>query len=99
MFVVVFKVLLLYIQGSYADIASYMIMTQCSLDDLNSRLAKTVNEYYFRPNIMVKGTTIPFEEDEWDWMKIGDDAVLRSFKPCTRYITYLNRIIKRNYYL
>lgn len=63
-----------------------MVMTQASLDDINSLLDDHVTMYNFRPNILVKGTKEPFEEDKWDWLKIGDDIVLRSFKYCTRYI-------------
>lgn len=63
--------------------ASYLIMTLSSLDDLNQRLAEPVTDYHFRPNIVIKGTK-PYEEDSWDWIKIGEETVFRGFKPCTR---------------
>ncbi|XP_046672219.1 mitochondrial amidoxime reducing component 2-like [Homalodisca vitripennis] len=70
--------------GAYSDIASYMLMGEESLKDLNNRLAKPVSHINFRPNILVKGSPA-FSEDCWDWIKIGDN-VFRGFKYCTRCI-------------
>uniref|UniRef100_A0A1B6CDJ7 MOSC domain-containing protein n=2 Tax=Clastoptera arizonana TaxID=38151 RepID=A0A1B6CDJ7_9HEMI len=77
--------------GTYSDYASYMILSETSLGELNSRLDIPVKEGQFRPNIVVKGVEKPHEEDEWDWVKVGDDVILRSCKLCTRcLITTVN---------
>lgn len=36
-------------------------------------------------NFVIKGATTAYEEDKWDWVKIGD-VVMRNIKPCTRCI-------------
>lgn len=72
--------------GKYSDVASYMLLGQSSVDDLNSRLKTPVTEQNFRPNLVVKGSK-PYAEDSWDWVKIGD-AVFRSFK-CTARCTVI----------
>lgn len=68
--------------GAFSDIASYMMLSKASVDDLNKRLNTPVTERNFRPNIIVKGCK-PYAEDSWEWVKIGE-AVFRSFKPTTR---------------
>lgn len=41
----------------------------------------------FRHNIVVDGPDLePYDEDTWDWIKVGDDVVLRNVKDCTRCI-------------
>uniref|UniRef100_A0A8D8Q0N4 Mitochondrial amidoxime-reducing component 1 n=1 Tax=Cacopsylla melanoneura TaxID=428564 RepID=A0A8D8Q0N4_9HEMI len=72
--------------GRYSDIASYMIVNEESVNDLNTRVPceEKFTSHYFRPNIVVKDC-IPYEEDTWDWIKIGD-AIFRVVKPCTRCI-------------
>lgn len=72
--------------GRFSDITSYMIVNEESVNDLNTRVTcgEKFTSYHFRPNIVVKNC-IPYEEDTWDWMKIGD-AIFRVVKPCTRCI-------------
>lgn len=60
------------------------MITEASLAELNSRLEEPVTAQQFRMNFVVKGSTA-FEEDKWDWVKIGD-VILRNVKPCTRCI-------------
>lgn len=52
--------------------------------DLNSRLDEPVTPQQFRMNFVVKGATA-YEEDKWDWVKIGN-VILRNIRPCTRCI-------------
>lgn len=73
-----------FLQGLYTDLTSFMLMNKSSVDDLNTKLNDKVNHRYFRPNILVDGDNIPpFDEDNWEWIKIGH-VVFRSVKPCTR---------------
>lgn len=60
-------------------------MTESSLGELNKKLTKSVTALQFRPNIVVSGTD-PFIEDNWEWIKIGENVVIRNVKPCPRYV-------------
>ncbi|CAL1685336.1 unnamed protein product [Lasius platythorax] len=70
--------------GAYPDETSYSLMNEASLTDLNSRLEEPVTAQQFRMNFVVKGATA-FEEDKWDWVKIGN-VIMRNIRPCTRCI-------------
>lgn len=80
-----FKKLLNADAGALHDATGYMLINQASMDDLNSRIDHIVKPLQFRPNIVVKGPA-PFEEDNWNWVRIGDSVVFRNVKPCTRYV-------------
>ncbi|XP_069697221.1 mitochondrial amidoxime reducing component 2-like [Periplaneta americana] len=72
--------------GAFADLVSFMLISESSLEDLKKRLPthlQTIPPKQFRPNLVVKGTK-PYEEDDWDWVKIGEHIVMRGVKPCTR---------------
>ncbi|XP_067015847.2 mitochondrial amidoxime-reducing component 1 isoform X2 [Anabrus simplex] len=74
--------------GAYADLASYMLMTEESVQELKDRVGSKVpalSPLWFRPNFVMRGSE-PFAEDNWDWIRIGDDVILRNIKPCTRCI-------------
>lgn len=60
-----------------------MMMNTSSLNDLNSKLDHTVGALQFRPNFMVNGPSA-FAEDNWKWVRIGDNVVFRNVKPCLR---------------
>ncbi|XP_071523615.1 mitochondrial amidoxime-reducing component 1-like [Panulirus ornatus] len=68
----------------YADTCAYLVTSQSSLKDLNSRLEDPVTMANFRANITVRGAP-PFDEDDWTYLKIGQ-VVLRKLKPCERCI-------------
>lgn len=70
--------------GAYPDESSYSLMNEASLTDLNNRLDEPVTSQQFRMNFVVKGAT-PYEEDKWDWVKIGN-VIFRNIRPCTRCI-------------
>ena len=78
-----------YAQGadivSFADGFPLLLISQPSLDDLNSRLAKPVPMNRFRPNIVVSGCG-PYAEDRWNTIRIGQLA-FRVVKPCSRCVT------------
>lgn len=70
--------------GAYPDATSYCLINESSITDLNTRLDEPVTPQHFRPNFVVKGAVM-YEEDSWDWVKIGD-VIFRNVKPCTRCI-------------
>jgi uncharacterized protein YcbX len=70
---------------SLADGFPLLLISQASLDDLNSRLAHPVPMNRFRPNIVVNESGA-FDEDGWKKIRIGD-LVLRIVKPCSRCVT------------
>lgn len=53
------------------DGSPLLLIGQPSLDDLNRRLDRPVPMNRFRPNVVVQGTA-PYEEDEWESIRIGD---------------------------
>lgn len=69
---------------SFADGMPYLLISQASLDDLNSRLQEPVSMDRFRPNIVIAGGTA-FQEDEWDVVQIGN-ARFKITKPCARCV-------------
>jgi uncharacterized protein YcbX len=69
---------------SFADGFPYLVISQASLDDLNSRLSEPVNMARFRPNFVITGTE-PFAEDAWKSFMIGN-ATFNIVKPCARCV-------------
>jgi uncharacterized protein len=66
----------------FADGYPILIISEESLQDLNSRLETPLPMNRFRPNIVVKGCN-PFAEDSWNRIQIGD-VKLAIVKPCAR---------------
>ncbi|MCF2489426.1 MOSC domain-containing protein [Dyadobacter sp. CY347] len=69
---------------SFADDFPCLLISQASLDDLNSRLSQSVEMKRFRPNFVISGTT-PYEEDLWKGITIGDTR-FEVAKPCERCV-------------
>jgi uncharacterized protein YcbX/ferredoxin len=73
---------------AFADGYPLLLISQASLDDLNQRLVannqKTVSMTQFRPNIVVDNC-LPFAEDGWQYIRIGD-IEFKVSKPCERCI-------------
>lgn len=69
---------------SFADAMPFLLISQASLDELNRRLKHQVAMDRFRPNLVVSGTD-PFEEDQWDVIKVGS-VRFKIVKPCARCI-------------
>uniref|UniRef100_A0A1L8E041 Putative mitochondrial amidoxime reducing component 2 n=1 Tax=Nyssomyia neivai TaxID=330878 RepID=A0A1L8E041_9DIPT len=82
----IFKDLTKIDSGALHDATSYMMMNEASVTELNTRLKDSVTPLQFRPNFLVKGPTTAFEEDNWKWIKIGNDVVFRNVKLCGRCI-------------
>lgn len=72
-------------QTGFADGYPLLLISQASLDDLNTRLAEPLPMNRFRPNLVVSGTT-PYAEDTWKQIRMGE-VVLDIVKPCARCVT------------
>jgi len=66
----------------FADGYPILLISEESLNDLNSRLESPIPMNRFRPNIVVKGCE-PYAEDTWNKIRIGD-VELAVVKPCAR---------------
>lgn len=70
--------------NQFSDRFPWLLTSQASLDELNSRLQQPLPMNRFRPNIVVAGLP-PFAEDTvLDF--IAGDMALRVSKPCTRCV-------------
>ncbi len=67
---------------AFADGYPLLLISQSSLDDLNTRLPQPLPMQRFRPNLVVSGCQA-YAEDEWKAIQIGDVA-MRVVKPCSR---------------
>uniref|UniRef100_A0A0B6Z492 MOSC domain-containing protein n=1 Tax=Arion vulgaris TaxID=1028688 RepID=A0A0B6Z492_9EUPU len=75
-------------QVAFPDESPYHLATEESLTDLQSRIAKSpdglITMNNFRPNIVIKGTSKPWDEDTWLYLKIGKNLRMRVLAPCDR---------------
>ncbi|XP_052058728.1 mitochondrial amidoxime-reducing component 1-like isoform X1 [Mytilus californianus] len=71
--------------SAFSNFGAYMILSQSSLDDLNTRLEKKVTMTRFRPNITIDGCG-PYDEDNWAEMRIGNSVYMRLLDLCGRCI-------------
>lgn len=62
-----------------------MLLNDASVDWLNAKLKNdmVVTAVQLRPNFVVKGAKA-LEEDSWNWIRIGNEAVFRIVQPCQR---------------
>jgi len=68
----------------FADGYPILVISEASLQDLNSRLDSQLPMNRFRPNIVVKDCE-PFAEDTWKRIRIGD-VEMALVKPCARCV-------------
>jgi uncharacterized protein YcbX len=68
----------------FADAFPILLISQASLDDLNSRLETAVPMNRFRPNLVVSGCE-PFAEDSWSRIRVGE-VEFDLVKPCDRCV-------------
>lgn len=73
-------------QLNLADGYPILLISEESLADLNRRLAEPVPMNRFRPNIVIHGTEVPYAEDEWSEIQIGEVA-FHVVKSCARCVT------------
>lgn len=69
---------------AFSDGFPYLLISQASLDALNSRLQSPVEMRRFRPNLVVEGCEA-FAEDQWQTLQIGD-VQFRRVKACGRCV-------------
>jgi uncharacterized protein YcbX len=69
---------------SFADAYPFLLISQSSLDNLNSQLEKPVPMNRFRPNFVINNTEA-FAEDNWKEIKVGE-SVFHVVKPCARCV-------------
>jgi len=69
---------------SFADGYPYLIISQGSLDDLNSRLTEPITMTRFRPNLVVSDCPA-YDEDTWLDFHLGDIPFYGP-KPCARCV-------------
>jgi uncharacterized protein len=69
-------------QVGFADGYPFLLISEASLEDLNTRLDEPLPMNRFRPNIVVNGVE-PYAEDTWNTVRIGD-VVFDVVKPCGR---------------
>lgn len=55
---------------SFADAFPLLLISEASLEDLNSRLKRKVSMAHFRPNLVIKGCAA-YAEDQWRRIRIG----------------------------
>ncbi len=71
-------------QIAFQDGYPFLIISEESLQELNSRLDEPLPMNRFRPNIVIKNTT-PFAEDNWKLIRIGR-LQFQIDKPCARCV-------------
>ncbi len=69
---------------SFADGFPLLVISDASLQDLNSKLETPVTMTNFRPNIIVDGCEA-FAEDDWKQIRIGE-VVFDAVKRCSRCV-------------
>ncbi|KAL0819758.1 hypothetical protein ABMA28_007803 [Loxostege sticticalis] len=73
--------------GALPDEVPFNLINEASIDDLNTRLSDCkVTHKNFRPNFVLIGTAKPYDEDNWKFVKIGENVLFEIIKPCTRCI-------------
>lgn len=69
---------------AFSDGFPYLLISQASLDDLNTRLSQPVTMTRFRPNLVVQDS-LAFAEDNWKKIRIGN-IIFNVVKPCSRCV-------------
>jgi len=71
-------------ETAFADAFPFLLLSEASLGDLNSRLPAPMEMNRFRPNIVMSGSG-PYAEDGWKRIRIGT-VWFRVAKPCARCV-------------
>jgi len=72
-------------QVGFADGYPFLLLSEESLADLNTRLAEPLPMNRFRPNIVVSGAGRPYLEDQWRQIRIGE-TLFQIVKSCARCV-------------
>ncbi len=71
-------------QTGFADDCPFLLLSEESLQDLNTHLPEALPMNRFRPNIVVKGVE-PYAEDQWKIIRIGN-VVFDVLQQCGRCV-------------
>lgn len=71
---------------TFADCAPYLLVSETSMKDVNSRLPEDdrIDIVRFRPNIVISGVAAEYEEDFWAELSIGKDMRIILTQNCAR---------------
>ena len=69
--------------GIYHNVSSYALINKASIDEINSKLKTPAKSLQYRANLVVSGTEA-YEEDHWQWIRVGDTVIFRVLKLCER---------------
>lgn len=69
---------------SFADTAPLLLIGEASLAELNAYIERPVEMARFRPNVVISGT-LPFDEDGWAGIRIGE-VEFQVAGPCDRCV-------------
>jgi uncharacterized protein len=72
-------------ETAFSDGFPLLLISQVSLDHLNSKLPQALPMTRFRPNLVVTGKFAAHEEDTWQRIRIGE-AQFDLVKPCIRCV-------------
>lgn len=73
--------------GTFNNATSYMLINLASVKDLNTRLPHPTHPKQFRGSFQLRmDEEVAYAEDNWKWLKIGEDTTFRVLAPCTRCI-------------
>lgn len=70
---------------AFSDGFPLLVITQASLDELSRLWGSTVDVRRFRPNLVIGGDCVPFAEDDWQQLQVGE-LILSLVKPCSRCV-------------
>ena len=71
-------------QVAFADAFPFLLLSEASLNDLNSRMPEPLPMNRFRPNIVIAGCE-PYAEDAWPALRIGS-VEFAAAKACVRCV-------------
>lgn len=71
-------------QTGFTDGFPLLLISEASLQDLNSRMSEPLPMERFRPNLVVGGCE-PYAEDQWRQIRIGE-IEFKVVKPCSRCV-------------
>lgn len=71
-------------ETSFADGFPLLVTNTASLEDMNARAQENFTMDRFRPNIVIE-STLPWDEDTWKTLQIGD-VEIDIVKPCARCV-------------
>ncbi|XP_024876937.1 mitochondrial amidoxime reducing component 2-like [Temnothorax curvispinosus] len=70
---------------AFANVTRCVLMTTSTLDKLQKDIIHNDEHHLIRPNIVVSASSIPYSEEDWEWIKIKN-IIIRVIKPVPRYL-------------